>query len=555
MAITYHAGRRIQATSTDVAVIASRGTVDTSTVSGQTIITFTEDGTFTPTSPFDVEYLVVGGGGAGGSSYGGGGGAGGLRTNRSGATNGGGASLDSTYGVTAQDYNITVGAGGSAPTAHSQQGNNGSNSSIVPTSGTSIISNGGGGGSNHNSAGTAGGSSGGSGYGISGVASLTSPTVQGYASGQGGLGDNYGFSGGGGGGAGEVGQGAATQTAKTGLDGGDGLQNTISGAATTPYYAGGGAGSGGASNQDLTYRGDGGLGGGGNGGITGDMYGNDATGYGSGGGGTPNNASGYNRGAGSSGIVIIRFATSGNTYETSLGGKPTNVQLQSRFEETDTRKMYYYNSGSPIETLDSTNGTTDWDVTSGGSDITKVGNTIGITGSSAKSGYYDLGANVSTSEWLLRFKITSSGSQSSNPLYWVGLFDTNTIVSNSTSVDGISLMAYSGSTYKLSMKNGQSMDSGGSQTNTSPTVSADTTTRYVEIKRDGSNAILTFYDSGTYATSIGTCTVSITGSAFRYLCAVSYTQGSGRTYSLSDVKFYNGTTTTVLPIEWEELGT
>ena len=45
--------------------------------------------------------------------------------------------------------------------------------------------------------------------------------------------------------------------------------------------------------------------------------------------------------SGKQGIVVIRFATSGNTYETSLGGKPTNVQIGSRFEETDTRKIYY----------------------------------------------------------------------------------------------------------------------------------------------------------------------------------------------------------------------
>ena len=143
---------------------------------------------------------------------------------------------------------------------------------------------------------------------------------------------------------------------------------------------------------------------------------------------------------------------------------------------------------------------------------------------------------------MLRFKIASSGSPSGNPLFWVGMFDVNTIDSRNTNVDGISLMIYTGSTYKLSMKNGSHMDSGGSQTNTSPTVSADTTTRYVEIVRNGSNAILTFYDSDTYTTSIGTCTVAITGTSFRYLCAISYFEGSGRTYSLSNVKLYNGVT-------------
>ena len=237
--------------------------------------------------------------------------------------------------------------------------------------------------------------------------------------------------------------------------------------------------------------------------------------------------------------------------------KPTNVQTGSRFEETDTRKMYHYEAGSVIETLDSTNGTASWNVDNGGSDITidTSNNEIDITGTGQKSGYYDLGTSVSASSWLLRFKITSSGTPSANPLFWVGMFDVNTIDSRNTNVDGISIMMYTGANYYLSMKNGSHMDSGGTQTLTSPTVSADTTTRYVEIVRNGSNAILTFYNSDTYLTSIGTVTVAITGSAFRYLCAISYFEGSGRTYSLSNVKFYNGTTTTVIPAAWSEEGT
>ena len=46
-----------------------------------TILTFTESGTFTPAGTFDVEYLVVGGGGSGGFWLGGGGGAGAYRAN------------------------------------------------------------------------------------------------------------------------------------------------------------------------------------------------------------------------------------------------------------------------------------------------------------------------------------------------------------------------------------------------------------------------------------------------------------------------------------------
>ena len=234
--------------------------------------------------------------------------------------------------------------------------------------------------------------------------------------------------------------------------------------------------------------------------------------------------------------------------------KPTNVQDNSILIEKDTVNRYWFTKGTTIteETLDSTNGTASWNVSNGGSDITidTGNNEIDITGTGQKSGYYDLGASISASAWTLRFKIASSGSPTGNPLFWVGMFDVNTIDSRgSTNVDGISVMMYTGGNYKLSMKNGTPMDQGGSQTDMSPTVSADTTTRYVEIVRDGSNAILTFYDSDTYTTSIGTVTVAITGSAFRYLCAISYWEGSGRTYSLSNVKFYNGATS-VTPTAW-----
>ena len=90
-------------------------TVDTSTVSGQTIIRWTTDGSFTPTSAFNIRYLVVGGGGSGGGGIGGGGGAGGYRA----GTN---------YEVTAQAYTVEVGDGGAKQTGTNASGVNGENS-------------------------------------------------------------------------------------------------------------------------------------------------------------------------------------------------------------------------------------------------------------------------------------------------------------------------------------------------------------------------------------------------------------------------------------------
>jgi len=90
MAITYHAGRRIQA-------VPDEYKVHTFTTTGNS--------TFTVTGSGNVEYLIIAGGGGGGGSLsnqvgGGGGGAGGYRTSSSSA-------------VTAQAYTVAVGAKGS----------------------------------------------------------------------------------------------------------------------------------------------------------------------------------------------------------------------------------------------------------------------------------------------------------------------------------------------------------------------------------------------------------------------------------------------------------
>mgnify|MGYP003646431937 FL=1 len=323
MAITYHAGRRIQGTSSDQTVPnANRGTIDTSSSAGNTIITFTGDGTFTPTSSFDVQYLVVAGGGGGG--IGGGAGAGGFRT----ATG---------FGITAQNYAITVGAGGDGfGSGHSSEpGDSGVDSSF----GT-ITSTGGGGGGYADQDGANGGSGSGSGgnsqsgtarYG--GISSPVTSPVQGYAGG--GWGSHYGnpYASAGGGGSSAVGQ--DRQSTSSSGSGGAGTANPIVGstAGISGYLAGGG---GGGSHVGGAGTGSGGSGGGGSGSSGG--AGSNATGYGSGGGG------GNAGGNGSQGIVIIKFATSGNTYDTGtpsalLGS--TNVQVGSRFEETDTRKMYH----------------------------------------------------------------------------------------------------------------------------------------------------------------------------------------------------------------------
>ena len=306
MAITYHAGRRIQGTSTDVAVV-NRGTITTD--GSYTVIKFTENGTFTPTSSFNVEYLVVAGGGGSGAGYttfsgrgGGGGGAGGYLTGTG-------------HGVTPQDYNITVGAGGTA-------NNNGSNS--VFSSFTSIGGGRGGQIAGNNSA--VGGSGGGGSGGDSGSAGTA---------GQGNAGGNGSGNGSGGAGGGGSGSAGANGVVSAGGSGGAGTANSITGTSIT-YAAGGDGG-----NSDSSGAGTAGA-------VN--------TGNGASGGSGDNGAAGA---AGGSGIVILRFLTSGNGYN-SGSGFPENVQVGSRFEETDTRKMYNYDD--EVSSTSASTATTENDI-------------------------------------------------------------------------------------------------------------------------------------------------------------------------------------------------
>ena len=332
MAITYHAGRRIQAISADAVTATNFGTIDTTSSPNNTIITFTKSGTFAPTSAFDVEYLVVAGGGSGGDDSGGGGGAGGFRT-------------DTAHGVTAQSYSITVGDGSTVATDDPNvAGGNGADS-IFDT----ITSTGGGGGAS-NSDGQAGvfgnGKHGGSGGGAGGggtntgvhvVGSGNTPSTTPSQGNNGGLNVSSGSfpnrGGGGGGGAGVVG---SPSTGNNGGAGGNGKANPIVGSTSGQlsggvyYLSGGGGGAGGTAASAS-----GGLGGGGASTTTTSVSGSPNTG---GGGGASIAGQPSVSGAGGSGIVIIKFVTSGNTY--TIEGV-TNAQVGSRFEETDTRKMYH----------------------------------------------------------------------------------------------------------------------------------------------------------------------------------------------------------------------
>ena len=237
-----------------------------------------------------------------------------------------------------------------------------------------------------------------------------------------------------------------------------------------------------------------------------------------------------------------------------------NAQLVSSLSDKINLKAYYSMDTITVptitkQTLDSTNGTTGWNEDAGANciDIDTSNNEIDMTQGSCgdnRSAYYDLGADTAE-KWLIRFKTVWTGNYSgSRPIFWIGVSAQNTIVADSTDTTTLSAMHYSenssgdnGDGWKLSSKDGQHMDAGGTQESLSPSVRAQTGTYYVEIIKDGSNGTVTLYSDEDYTTSMGTYTVTGgVGSGMRYLVVITYKQGSGRSGSLSNVKFYNGVT-------------
>jgi hypothetical protein len=255
------------------------------------------------TALFSIDALVIAGGGSGshGSYSGAGGGAGGYQE------------FPGQIVSVGNIFNITVGAGGTAP-AQNTFGNNGVNSSFGALTASVGGGGAGGGGAGANN-GRAGGSGGGgatndtSGGGVTVGGAPT--TGQGFAGGGNGNFTSPPYPCGGGGGGGAAGQTAPNST--TAGNGGIGkfttLSNSIGANASAGVLSGGNyyfAGGGGGACHTAGTSGTGGTGGGGAGGQLGSLAG--AAGTVNTGGGGGSGTSNTTAGAGGSGIVVLRYS-------------------------------------------------------------------------------------------------------------------------------------------------------------------------------------------------------------------------------------------------------
>ena len=258
--------------------------------------------------PLTVDYLVVAGGGGGASGYG-----------AAGAGGGAGELLyktAQTLTVGGSGYTVTVGAGGIGGQVTSSTvgsaGTQGSDSIFIQTTKGGGFGRPAGGSPQYVYVGSDGGSGGGGAFNGTGGASTAVFPGLGFAGGAGWNGFNYGC--GGGGGAGSAG---INGYSGSGGNGGAGVQNSIAVASGSgPYYAAGGGG--GLYNQSSGY----GIGGSG---IGGSSYCNQNTTGGApntgsgGGGGSYCSGTAFLGGAGSSGILILKYPSVFTIDTTQIG--------------------------------------------------------------------------------------------------------------------------------------------------------------------------------------------------------------------------------------------
>ena len=280
----------------------SGGDSQDTSVAGYTIQVFTAStGSLIVGSSGDVDILVVGGGASGGGYYGGGGAAGGLI-------------YKTGHGLTANTYDVVIGAGG-AGRGHNNgsaaPGNNGGDTTFTINGGATEFTAKGGGGGGASEA-NDGGSGGGSGYNTAGAGDEIQ-TAQAGDSGTYGFGNDGslgigspGYDTGAGGGAGGIGTNATQGASGAGGAGKDMSATFGTALGVSGLFAGGGGG--GYTSDGGGTAGAGGSGGGGAGATSDSGTATAGTANtGGGGGGTRGVAPGFS-GAGGSGIVLVRYA-------------------------------------------------------------------------------------------------------------------------------------------------------------------------------------------------------------------------------------------------------
>ena len=238
---------------------------------------------------------------------------------------------------------------------------------------------------------------------------------------------------------------------------------------------------------------------------------------------------------------------------------PTNVQVGSRAEITDTRKMYNFTDPALLDTDFSSS--TGWSQTGTQHSVNTSTGVIDWNGAASTSVHalsYDLGAVVEDN-WILRFKwVIENHTLGSNPGGWVsiGLSDSDDTVGGSANQDSVSLGSYvGGGTNKIRFHHGN--DGSMRQNFTDFSTTNEEATWYVQIVKTGTSVTIGLYPDSTYGTATESKTQTISGTGFRYVVVKSRSDNTngGSVYNgtIDDMAFYNNTTTQTSKY-WQEIG-
>jgi len=248
--------------------------------------------------------------------------------------------------------------------------------------------------------------------------------------------------------------------------------------------------------------------------------------------------------------------------------KPTNVQVGSRYEETDTRKMYYYNDPLTFENDFSSDNMLD-------QNSSRIGISSGVLNFDARRGSFnhasswDIGSTLNDTKWSMRFKmvISTLTQQNDTCRCYIGMSSLPSSSDSNATHDFIGFHAKISSgnnDWKAIDTNGASMDIEGTDFG-----DIATGTYYVEIIRKSATTysirITTNSDytgtsgGGLFDGALGSGT-NCSGSAdtvnLRYFWIGNVNAGGTENArfigTIDDMKIYNGVTSTD-PV-WSELG-
>ena len=276
---------------------------------------------------------------------------------------------------------------------------------------------------------------------------------------------------------------------------------------------------------------------------------------------------------------------------TPQAGRPTNVQVGSRFEETDTRKMYHYEVATPTKDYDmTTDPRTNTFDTSGVTTITHANSTLQLnqlnaSGQMGAATYIDLGSALST-KWVMRFRTKQSAytSYMYNSQFQVGMSSvapTSTAYNISSSLNWIGFRWYFGTQFSAPYVGIEpriqqnAADNTHSNTNArlygKPNETTNTTTSYYhEFIWNIDTFTYNLYDNANYTgTKLATATMSSSSnthwvdgtpssiSGLQYLVFKMGSDSNGGVWvnQLDDVQIWDGVIVPATGNAWTEEGT